>query len=339
MNKLVDRILLIQHILEMLKEINIFSKTDYDWIELTLNRVDGFETIDYLRNFIDECASYLEARKTTQLKPWQEYSSQQRILQMLQACKGLYYHQKTVLIAVPQRKKFKNFLAPNLFGFIRPQSCRIDFDACYGLGFCESRQYFVDKALSDNTYTHIMFLDDDVLLPLNAIDLLLSYNETIIGASYVKKNPLLESTATCNVYDPKFIYTNSSVPCLKDNLEPVAVNAMGLGATLIDLDFFRKLPKPHFYFQFGKNGKVQVGEDSLLVQRALISGIVPKIIPGLVAVHTNFQDGKQYGPEWLVDPISRTLRPEYKEHYCKFACDPKELYNEDIDDAFRRGEE
>ncbi len=336
MSKNIDRIILIKYILEMIKETDIFNQNDFNWIELTLNRTDGFETINYLKNLIQECNNYLETRKKEQLKPWDEYSWQQRIFEMLNACKSIYYRQKTVLLGVPQRKRFKEFLAPNLSGFIAPQSCRIDIDGCYSLGYCESRQFFVEKALSNPKYTHIMFVDDDISLPLNAVDTLLLANEIIVGASYVKKNPLLESTATQIVSDPKFIYTNSSVPCIQNDMKPVPVNAMGLGATLIDLDFFRNLPKPHFYFQFDEKGKVLVGEDSLLIQRALISNITPKIIPGLVAVHTDFQDGKQYGPEWLVDPISRTLRKEYLDYYCKFACDPKELYHKDIENVFNR---
>lgn len=338
----IDRKKLNESILSIFKATEIISEDDLKWLEFSLNRKDDLVSIESFRHLIESCDKYLNFSKNPELRDWDRYSLQQNIEGQLFACKGIYYKQKKVLIGIPQRTKYKNLLAPNLYGFIAPQSCRFDIDACYGLGYCESRQYFVDKALADHSFTHVMFVDDDILLPLDAIDRLLSYNEMFIGASYAKKNVLLESTATHIVPDPAFHFTNSAVVCQEGDYVPVPVNAMGLGATLINLDFFRGLPRPHFSFQFeyDRTGgrRVLVGEDSLLVQRALISSppIQPKIIPGIVAVHTDFQDGKQFGPEWLVDPVTRKIRPKFEEKYCKFACDPRLLAFKDIDTAFQR---
>jgi len=134
---------------------------------------------------------------------------------------------------------------PNLGGIIAPQSLRVEADQCFGLDHIEARNYFVRKAIASNIYSHVFFVDEDQLLPLNALSYLLSLNLEAVGLNYVKKNPMLESIATAVEPDSRDVFENNTVGCDDpEDLTPWHVNCLGLGALLVDVDVFRKVPEP-----------------------------------------------------------------------------------------------
>lgn len=327
-----------KHIIQIVQDTNIFNQQDFTWIVSILYRLDGRNGIDQLRPLILLCEKYnIEKEK---LLPFQRYMMELEVNHALYAAKSLYSRQRSILIGVPQRKKHPRFTVPNLCGFISPQSLKVEIDTCYGLGFCDSRQYFVDKALQKGKdYTHILFLDDDILLPLNAIGKLVEANEPIVCANYTKRSVLLESVCTSIVEDEKYVYTNQVVKSEKDNYKMIPVNAMGLGCTLVEVDVFKKMQMPYFEFVYdtfenGRRKNLLLGEDTFFTHKAIVSGYIPKVISGLAPVHTDLKTGHQFGPEWLVDPVSHKIRSEYQEQYCKFACNPQELFTADIDTIF-----
>lgn len=335
---MIHRPTLIQTILGIVKESNALSQEDVAWIESILQRNDGQDGIEQLVPVVISCDEY--NKKRGKLTLWEDYLKQKEIVQRTETVKSLFYKQKRILVAVPQRRKHPKVDVPNLGNFICPQNFRADVLPVYGLGYAESRQFFVEKALSENVYSHILFVDDDILLPLDAIGRMVNSNELIIGCNYVKRNPLLESTATRIEPDPKIIFNNMTVDPKKDAYDPVDVNCLGLGATLIDVEVFRRIPKPHFEFrwEYNKDGsrkRLLVGEDSNFIQKALMAGMTAKCIPGCVPLHVDFKTGNQYGPEWLVDPSSRRVRKEYEQFYCNFVVDPRELAAPDNDDTFK----
>ena len=323
---------LAKSMLEIARETEAFSALDLVWIESILKRSDSQNGIDQLRPLIIACDEYNHVKKDYSL--FKQHMGHLDLNQKLYTAKSLYYVQPKILIATPQRKKHPKFTAPNLQGFIAPQTMRCEVEPVYNLGYCEARQYFVDKALKDGSFTHILFLDDDILMPLDAIQTLVSAKELIAGCNYVKRNPLLESVATYIGED------NINVAMTQqEDANPITVNATGLGATLVSVDVFRMLPHPHFQFIWetrpdGSRGRLLIGEDSKFIQNCLVAGIKPKVFPNLSCIHVDFASGNQYGPEWLVDSKTRKIRPEFKDKYCTLACDPKELLAPDNDNVF-----
>ncbi len=185
---------LVSHMLQIIKDTGVLNDEDFRWCQLVINRNDQQDGIEQLAILVEMCSKYLTDRST--LNPWQDYLRQKEIANRIYACKALFYKQKRVLVACPQRRKHPKIDVPNLGNFIAPQNIRVDVATVYNLGYCEARQYFVDKALSENLYTHILFLDDDILMPLEAIGKMVAANADMVSANYVKRNPLLESTAT-----------------------------------------------------------------------------------------------------------------------------------------------
>lgn len=324
--------------LGILKESNVLSEEDLRWCDDIIHRTDGQSGIEQLIPLVSTADEYNKVKGKLTL--WEDYLKQKDIAHRLYTVKALFYKQKRILVAVPQRKKHPKVDVPNLGGFLCPQNFRADVLPVFGLGYAESRQYFVDKALAEGVYSHILFIDDDILLPIDAIGKLVNANEDIIGCNYVKRNPLLESVATRIESDPTTIFNNYMVEPKQDSNNVIDCNCLGLGGTLISMNAFQKVPKPHFFFRWefnpdGSRKRLLVGEDSNFCQMAMMNGIKPKIIPGLVPLHVDFKTGQHYGPTWLVDPATRRVRKEFEPYYCNFSVDPRELAAPDNDDTFR----
>ncbi len=237
------------------------------------------------------------------------------------------FKQRKILIAVPQRKRHPTFPAPNLGGLATPQSYRLAGEVCYGLNYCDARTDLVKKALSNPDITDILFVDDDILLPLDAISILCDTNESIVAANYVKKQFPIETTAL-QIQTSNGITHNKEIKAIQNDLTPTPVSQVGLGACLISLDVFRKMKEPWFEFIYNKDGSVFASEDVRFCQKAILDGFIPKVVPGLVPIHVKFKDGSHWGPDWLVKDFQ--IKEEFKPFYCYMQCDPEECYSEDI---------
>lgn len=341
-----DKQKIVTAMMQVVRATEAFNAQDLAWIEIILNRHDSQNGIEQCRNFVLRCDDFLDKKEALEKKERETGRSclmkleleKVQLHQQLYAIKSLYYRQKKILIGVAQRKRHPTQTVPNLGGFIAPQAYRCEVETVFGLGYAESREYLADKAIETNC-THILFVDDDILLPLKGLEALIQCNERFVGLNYYKRNPNLESVVTSVGPDPSVVFHNYIVEAKQGDLAPIPANAMGLGATLIELELFKSMPKPWFQFIHeelpgGKKGRLLIGEDSALVQRLLANGVTPKIIPGMCALHVDFASGKHYGPEFLVDPIKRKVRPEFEEHYCKFSCPTQELVAPDNDTVF-----
>lgn len=250
-----------------------------------------------------------------------------KLKKQLDILKTFYYKQLKIVLAVPQRKKHGTLPAPNLGGLVIPQNLRVKGEVCYGKNYVDARTELVELALKDPDATHIMFIDDDILLPLDALTKLTEAKEPIISCNYVKKRFPIESIAL-STQPSKIGFSNAEVVPHKEFVEPIEVSQAGLGATLIDLNVFKIIEKPWFEFIYNKDGSVFAGEDVRFHQKAIVAGYKPKIIPGLVAVHVDFKTGKQWGPDWLVQ--DHCIKREYADKYCFLQCHALECYSEDI---------
>lgn len=340
----IDKKELTKKVLKELSKTNCIDKDDLKWCLLILSRKepqqDGFVQLQPVIN-----AAY-EYNSKPSINEYDDYLRQLHIAKALTVVKNFYYRQPRVLIACPQRQQHlpNGSAPPNITGIIAPQPIRAEADQCFGLDHVESRNYFVKKAIKSNIYSHILFVDEDQLLPLNCIMYLLNLNLESVGLNYVKKNPMLESIATEIVADSRDVWRNQSVSAEDPNdLTPRMVNCLGLGALMVDVEVFRKVPEPWFAFQTeklpdGSNGRLMLGEDSHFCRAMMLKGINTYIIPGMVAPHCDFKTGEMYGPTWLIDPVTRKFRDGMAQHYTHFSVDPKSLYVEyDNSDILGRG--
>lgn len=107
----------------------------------------------------------------------------------------------------------------------------------------ESRNAIVDVAQKERA-THLLFLDSDMTFPCNVIDVLLSHNKDIVGATYCKRQPP---------------YDVLGEPLVQNGEHLLAMKKMPTGCLLINMQVFEKMEKPYFQMRY-KDGR-EWGED------------------------------------------------------------------------------
>ncbi len=114
-----------------------------------------------------------------------------------------------------------------------------------------SRNEMVEKSPPDSDY--VLFLEDNILLPQDGIERLLSNDKDIVAALHFQSNapfsPLLFKANAKGNYSPLFDYENNKL---------LEVDSTGLGALLVKRKVFDKLKKPYFEahpFSFFKKAK------------------------------------------------------------------------------------
>lgn len=129
-------------------------------------------------------------------------------------------------------------------------------EGCY---IHNSREELVKKAIMDDC-THILFIDSDMYFEETALDRLLARKKDIIGVHYNRRAIPLESTAKIPISEK-----------LK-NKELIKAEGLGTGFLLINIDVFKKMKHPWFFFEQSQNGDLLVGEDYWFCKRAKEAG-------------------------------------------------------------------
>jgi hypothetical protein len=331
--------------LKQLWSLFIEDRRDVEYLETIITRTDRQNGADQLKDITEICEGNSKMRFGRRVRrpltPWQLHNIRTRLSELVWSTRISAYRQRFVVVTCAQRKEHPLHKIPSLGNMVPPQSCRIEALTCYGLGYAQARNHLVKSALSHDGVTHILFLDDDVLVPNDGIakllDAMASSGIKIMGGIYEKKHASGGSVVTTSADDAELIYGNHAVPAVKDDYEPQLVGCTGLGFTLVEASVFRRMPEPWFQFVQEENSKrVVVGEDSFFIQKAAYMGVQAAVLPGVVGVHVEFKTGRHFGPEWVVDPATRKIRPELVEHYTQFPedLDLKDLIADDVDDVF-----
>lgn len=319
----------VQACLALVAATKFLSEQELGWVEQTLTRpefkYDGFAI---LKELFDACQAYVTSRDTLAL--YQVHHAKRTIRGILHARQIVAYKQRNVLVAVPQRIQHPKHSVPCLNGFYPGQNIHARVHSVFGADYAEARNSLVTAALSDDAVTHVLFVDDDVLMPRNGLQQLLSYHLPIVSGTYCKKNPQLETGVTAIGQDQEYIVSQQCVPYKHGDMEPIVVSCTGGGFILIDVEVFQQLGEKPYEFiidQTPQGNRVRIGEDSLFCQKAAAKGIKTAVVPGLCGLHVDFTKGgrgfdvETYGPVELVDPVTRRLREEFRDQYLSFPDD------------------
>lgn len=315
--------------LKLCSDTGFFDEADMGWLEQSLTRpekaYDGFAILEEL---FAACKQFnLDKEK---LHPFEVHRAKRIIRGLLHSRQIIAYKQRNVLIGIPQRIQHPKHAVPCLNGFTPGQHIHARVHSVFGMDYAEARNALVKAALSEDNITHVMFIDDDVLIPRNGLVKLLEYNLPIVSGTYCKKNSDLKTGVTSIGADPQYIVGQQEVPYEHGNMEPIVVSCTGGGFILIEVDVFLKIGNDKWYeFMLTEDGRVRVGEDSLFCQKAAAKGIKTCVVPGLCGLHIDFTKGgrgydvETYGPVEIVDPVTRRVRPEYAASFLSFPDDPE----------------
>ncbi len=320
----------IRNCLQLAEQTKFLTGDELGWIEQTLTRpehkYDGFAI---LKELFDACKAYNKTSDT--LEPYEAHHAKRVIRGILHARQIVAYKQRNVLVAVPQRVQHPKHSVPCLNGFHPGQHIHARVYSVFGLDYAEARNSLVQAALSDDAITHVLFVDDDVLMPRNGLAKLLEYNLPIVSGTYCKKNAALETGVTAIGPDDAYIVSQQCVPYRHGDMEPIVVSCTGGGFILIDVEVFQQLGERPYEFivdQTPQGNRVRIGEDSLFCQKAAAKGIKTAVVPGLCGLHVDFTKGgrgldvETYGPTELVDPVTRRVRPDVADQFLSFPDEP-----------------
>ena len=118
---------------------------------------------------------------------------------------------------------------------------------------------------------YMLWLDSDIVFPSTTAVRLLSHNEPVVAANYVRRQRPYKGVAyeTIGEWESPLPYV------VYDELVPV--EGVGMGCMLIKTSIFEKLEKPWFNFQWSPESDDFLGEDMLLCKKINEAGYTIKI--------------------------------------------------------------
>ena len=146
----------------------------------------------------------------------------------------------------------------------RPDNSKVRF--VHGQSPASSRNLIIREALHQG-FTHVFFIDDDVLVPSDAIHKLLALDEDIaVGLYLLRVYPHQPILFTPTVGDGKYKWR-----CLEDDDDGIIeVGNSGLGCALIKIDVFKALADP--WITLGDPNPEEWCDDTKFFQKAVDAG-------------------------------------------------------------------
>jgi len=221
-----------------------------------------------------------------------------------------YFNRKVrkILVASPHRNK-NDRNATNFFAMQTPTAFNCDLDEPYGMTVPDARNYIVKKAI-DEEYDYIFFVDDDTIVPRNALVQLIHHKADVVGGFYYKKYLPLESVGM------HINEKNQPVPIEDYNIGDIIYDTLVLpsGCTLIKVDVLKKLEYP-WYKTITVNDRPTMTEDTYLCGKLKEIGVDIITDTGLQCIHVDYTKGLFYGHPDIIDYEKNEIKANYRDYF------------------------
>lgn len=166
-----------------------------------------------------------------------------------------------ILIGIPTG----GTIHPETYATIWKMRGKADFAYVRGHDTGISRNMLARRAV-DGNYDYILYVDADMVIPENALDLLLQGDADVVSGLYPKRS----DRTVANVYRES---PGSGLPYAQaDGLPPrIPISFCGFGCALVKVDLFKRLEYPYFQFCEFPNYDY-LSEDFFFCQEALRIG-------------------------------------------------------------------
>lgn len=217
-------------------------------------------------------------------------------------------HVRKILVASPHRGE-KDGLVTNLFSMQPPAAFSCELSEPYGLSVADARNFIVKKAI-DEGYDYIFFIDDDTLIPRNALVKLIHLKADIAGGFYYRKYYPLESVGMHFDKDgnPSPIEDYKIGDIIHDTL------VLPSGCTLIKTEVFKKMEFP-WYRTIKRANQPALTEDTYFCEKARMLGYDIITDTGIQCLHVDRERGLLYGHSDIVDPAKNEIKVDYREYF------------------------
>lgn len=170
-----------------------------------------------------------------------------------------------VMVAIPSRDVWKSDFGVSLTIMVAASVTQLPFldlilNNAKGASLAMNRIDLCQKAI-DAGCDYILFLDDDMRVPMGTLMLLLKRQVDIIGANCARREWLPSPTA--KGFDGGLIYTRENSTGIEE------VKSVGTGIMLIKTDVFQKISAPWFC----EDPVARIGEDVWFCNQARAAGI------------------------------------------------------------------
>lgn len=220
---------------------------------------------------------------------------------------------RKILIATPHRENPEESNidnnVTNFFKLQTPAAFDVLIEQPYGFSVPDARNFIVNKAIKEG-FDYIFFVDDDVLIPRNALVKLIHHNADIVGGFYYRKYFPLES---CGMHVDE---EDCPVPIDNFKIGDIINNTLVLpsGCTLIKTDVFKNMESP-WYRTCTINNRPTITEDTYLCQKARDLGYDIITDLGIQCLHIDKQGGTIYGHPEIVDQNKNQVYENYREYF------------------------
>lgn len=160
-----------------------------------------------------------------------------------------------IFLAIPTNRGIKGMAAESFIKMIlfSPQLFSGVNVATEGYTVAENRNCLVARAIKSGA-THILFIDDDMIVPEDTAVKLIKHGKDIVGITYHPRQMNTEAMI-------KKMNTYKMTPARDENEELVECEGVGGGVLLINLDVFKNLERPWFDWITYDTGMIKMGED------------------------------------------------------------------------------
>lgn len=232
---------------------------------------------------------------------------------------GAYFNRryagvKRILIASPHRARGDSLVINPRLLQCSPTMMWEGYEPC-GMTVAQARTECVCFAKRGG-FTHIFFIDDDVIIPRDTLLKLASHDADIVGGVYCQKQEPVESFIKRVVTDPSGgpdIVT--PLPFDQYAIGDIIQNALFVpgGCMLINTQVFDRITRP--WFQTARIvGHGVIGDDEYFSQKARLVPYNLIIDTGVQCIHVDKRTGKKYGHPGVIDMATqRIFNPE---NYC-----------------------
>lgn len=213
---------------------------------------------------------------------------------------------RKILVVSPHRTN-QDRAAINWQKLQPPAAFEVILEEPFGYSVPDARNLAIEKAI-DGNFEYIFFVDDDLIIPSNALVKLLHHKTDVVGGFYYRKYFPLES---CGMFEDN---EKKPTALLDFKIGDIIHNTLVLpsGCTLIKTEVFKNMEKP-WYKSFTVQGRPILTEDSFMCERFREIGIDVITDMGVQCIHVNKQKGILYGHPDIVQ--NNEVVSEYRDFF------------------------
>ena len=175
----------------------------------------------------------------------------------------VFRHDVKLLILIPCRGVLREELAKWLSYSLITTPFLVAWDTHHGRPEDDARNGIVERFLHDPTdYTHLMMIDDDIIPPPNALQMVLHGKAIVSAVVFTWKDG--EPLALLMKWDEKeqgYKQDAEAIIKLNTGKRLVQVDASGTGCFVAKREVYENLVTNYFRFQYDNRGRIICGED------------------------------------------------------------------------------